>query len=306
MRRMLTTLVSTDTLAVRLAESDLVIVDCRFRLDDEAWGRQEYERRHIPGARYAHLDRDLSGPKTGANGRHPLPDPRELARTFGALGITRGVQVIAYDQDTGIFASRLWWLLRWVGHDAVAVLDGGFAKWMAEGRAASGGVESGSPRTFDAALRSQMAVDVDQVSARIGDTSWRLIDARAPERYRGDVETLDRAAGHIPGALNHFYQQNLDEHGTFRPPADIGARFRDVIGGQPPEHVICYCGSGVTACHNLLALEHAGLRGARLYPGSWSEWSADSSRSIERTGQKNSGEGNQDAGNATRPEFEER
>ena len=281
---MFTTLISTAALAARLTDPAIVVVDCRFRLDDTTWGGREYERSHIPGAGYAHLDRDLSGTKTGANGRHPLPDPGALARTFGALGITSGVQVVAYDQDAGMYASRLWWLLRWLGHDAAAVLDGGFAKWIAEGRPTSEGIEPRAPREFVAAIRSEMAVSVDQVAARIGEPGWRLVDARAPERYRGETETLDRVAGHIPGAANHFYQQNLDADGTFRAPADLRDGFRDAIGDRPPDHVICYCGSGVTACHNLLALEHAGLYGAKLYPGSWSEWSADTARDIETSG----------------------
>jgi thiosulfate/3-mercaptopyruvate sulfurtransferase len=278
---MFTTLISTDALAAHLTDPAMIVVDCRFTLDDEAWGSREYERRHIPGAEYAHLDRDLSGAKTGSNGRHPLPDPVALARTFGALGITSGVQVVAYDQDTGIYASRLWWLLRWLGHDPAAVLDGGFAKWIADGRETAEGVELRAPRGFEPALRPEMAVEVEQVAARLAESAWRLVDARGPERYRGEVETLDRVPGHIPGAANRHYQRNLDERGTFRSPADLRAGFDEVIGERRPEQVICYCGSGVTACHNLLALEHAGLHGAKLYPGSWSEWSADPSRPIE-------------------------
>jgi thiosulfate/3-mercaptopyruvate sulfurtransferase len=278
---MFTTLISTAALAARLTDPALVVIDCRFRLDDEGWGAREYERHHIPGASYAHLDRDLSGAKTGANGRHPLPDPDTLARTFGDLGIASGVQVVVYDQDSGMFASRLWWLLRWLGHDAVAVLDGGFAKWIAEERQTAEGVQARAPRDFQAAIRPDMAVEVSQVSARMGESAWRLVDARAPERYRGEVEPADRVAGHIPGAADHFYQRNLDEHGTFRTPADLRDGFRDAIGDRSPEQVICYCGSGVSACHNLLALEHAGLYGAKLYPGSWSEWSADPRRAVE-------------------------
>jgi thiosulfate/3-mercaptopyruvate sulfurtransferase len=278
---MFTTLISTAALSARLTDPAVVVVDCRFRLDDTAWGGREYERSHIPGAGYADLDRDLSGAKSGVNGRHPLPDPGALADKFGALGITSGVQVVAYDQDSGMYASRLWWLLRWLGHDAAAVLDGGFATWIAEGRPTAEGIESRTPRDFVAAIRSEMAVSVDQVATRIGEPGWRLVDARAPERYRGETATLDRIAGHIPGAANHFFQENLGADGTFRAPADLRDGFRAAIGDRSPDHVICYCGSGVTACHNLLALEHAGLYGAKLYPGSWSEWSADPARGVE-------------------------
>lgn len=278
-----TTLASTDVLAERLADPAWAIVDCRFTLADETWGRREYLARHIPGASYAHLDRDLSGPKTGRNGRHPLPEPAALRRVFGRLGIGNNMQVVAYDQDSGMFASRLWWLLRWLGHDAVAVLDGGFARWLAEGRPASVGEERHPARDFSGVPRPEMAVLADDVQSLRTRADWRVVDARAPERFRGDSEPVDRVAGHIPGAVNHFFQGNLDEHGLFRAPEDLRARFRDAIGDVETSHVICYCGSGVTACHDVLALEHAGLRGAKLYPGSWSEWSADPSRPVERS-----------------------
>lgn len=279
-----TTLISTDALGAHVTDPAFVTVDCRFKLDDARWGEREYEHRHVPGASYAHLESDLSGAKTGANGRHPLPRPEAIADTLGRLGITAGVQVIAYDQDMGMYASRLWWLLRWLGHEAVAVLDGGFAKWTAEGRQISSGAERRARRSFTGAPRADLTVAAEEVAARIGAADWRLLDARAPERYRGETEPLDRIAGHIPTAANHFFQRNLDEQGTFRGPDELRAQFGDSIGGTAPEQVICYCGSGVTACHNLLALEHAGLRGARLYPGSWSEWSSDPSRPIETAG----------------------
>lgn len=278
------TLVSTAELALHLADPALRVVDCRFKLEDVTWGEREYAQRHIPGAAYASLDRDLSGPTTGTNGRHPLPDPATLARTFGRLGIADGVQVIAYDEDNGMFASRLWWLLRWLGHDAVAVVDGGFNKWIAEGRPTSSGSEPQTARSFSGSPRGEMAVGPQEVAARIGRDDWRLVDARAPERYRGETERLDRVAGHIPTAVNHFFQRSLDERGTFRAREDLRGQFRETIGQVRPDRVICYCGSGVTACHNLLALEHAGLSGAKLYPGSWSEWSSDPSRPTEKSG----------------------
>src|SRR4051812_22418212 len=265
-----TTLISTAALGARLTDPAFTIVDCRFKLDDVDWGQAELTRSHIPGAMYAHLDRDLSGAKTGTNGRHPLPDIATIAATFGRLGITAGRQVVAYDQDNGMFASRLWWLLRWLGHDAIAVLDGGFARWTAEGRPTESGQTRRDARQFIPAPRAAMAVDVDTVAARLGSRGWRLVDARAPERYRGEVEPLDRVAGHIPGAVNHFFQTNL-ENGIFKTPEQLRDAFARTLGDASPDRVICYCGSGVTACHNLLALEHAGMKGAQLYAGSWSE-----------------------------------
>jgi thiosulfate/3-mercaptopyruvate sulfurtransferase len=276
-----TTLISTAALAQRLGDPAVAIVDCRSKLDDETWGAREHKTSHIPGAVYADLNADLSGPKTGANGRHPLPDSAALARTFGRLGIASGVQVVAYDQDNGMWASRLWWLLRWLGHDAAAVLDGGFAKWIGEGRPTEHGEARREEREFKASPRPEMVAGLTDVAARVGARDWRLVDARAPERYRGEVEPIDRTPGHIPGAVNHFFQTNV-EQGVFKTPEQLRAGFAPTIGATPMNRVICYCGSGVTACHNLLALEHAGLRGAKLYVGSWSEWSADPSRPVER------------------------
>jgi thiosulfate/3-mercaptopyruvate sulfurtransferase len=280
---MITTLIAPETLAAHLGDPDFVAIDCRYSLDDESWGRREYLARHVPGAGYAHLSHDLAGARTGANGRHPLPDPATLTGTFGRLGIGHGTQVVAYDQDTGMYASRLWWLLRWLGHEAVAVLDGGFARWVAEGRPTSAGEERPREREFTGTPRPGQTVTADEVSAAIGRGELRLIDARAPERYRGETEPIDRVAGHIPGALNHFFKWNLDERGRFRSPEAIRDALGQTIGDVPPERIVSYCGSGVTACHNLLAFEHAGMHGAKLYPGSWSEWSSDPSRPVERT-----------------------
>jgi thiosulfate/3-mercaptopyruvate sulfurtransferase len=275
------TLVSSPALALHLGDPDLAVIDCRFKLDDAAWGEREYASAHIPGAVYAHLDRDLSGPKDGTNGRHPLPEPQTLAATFGRFGIGAGTQVVAYDQQNGMFASRLWWMLRWLGHDAAAVLDGGLAAWIREARPTAGGEDTRAARTFDARPRGDMTMTVSDVAARLADPSWRLVDARAPERYRGDTEPLDRVAGHIPGAANHFFQMNVDARGLFRSPEELRALLQGAAGGVPPDRIVCYCGSGVTACHNLLALEHAGMAGARLYAGSWSEWCSDPRRRVE-------------------------
>jgi thiosulfate/3-mercaptopyruvate sulfurtransferase len=231
---------------------------------------------------YAHLGHDLAGAKTGANGRHPLPDPDALRRTFGRLGIAEDDQVVAYDQDTGMYASRLWWLLRSMGHEAVAVLDGGFAMWLAEGRPTTSGQEQRAAREFHGAPNAGHAMTATEVEQVLRSPDWRLLDARAPERYRGETEPIDKVAGHIPGAGNHFFKWNLDDQGRFRSPDELRAKLRESIGAVLTDHVICYCGSGVTACHNLLALEHAGLHGAKLYPGSWSEWSSNPARPTAR------------------------
>ena len=221
-----TTLIDTRTLADHLADPAFAVVDCRFSLDDESWGERNYLEGHIPGAAYAHLDRDLSGTKTGSNGRHPLPSAHELTDTLSRLGIDQGIQVVAYDQDTGMYASRFWWLLRWMGHGAVAVLDGGFAKWTAEGLPTARGEESRPPRAFRGAPVAGMVVNVNEVAALAHRTDWRLVDARAPERFRGEIEPIDRAGGHIPGAVNHFFKRNLAKDGTFLAPDALRARLR--------------------------------------------------------------------------------
>jgi len=277
-----TTLIDTETLARHLDDPELVPVDCRYSLDDESWGKRDYVRQHIRGAVYADLGRQLSGKLTGRNGRHPLPDPFDAERIVGELGIGNRSQVVAYDQDSGTFASRLWWMLRWLGHDLVAVLDGGLAKWLAEGRDTVAGENPRLPQPFHASVRGDMAVDVQTVLDALADRRTRLIDARSPERYRGEVEPIDRVPGHIPGAVNRPFRDNLNEGGTFKPVDELRRSFVDALGGVSPDRAICYCGSGVTACHNLLALEHAGMRGAKLYPGSRSEWSSDATRPVGR------------------------
>jgi thiosulfate/3-mercaptopyruvate sulfurtransferase len=276
-----TTVISTDDLAGFIGDSSCALIDCRFALEDPAWGEREYEARHIPGAVYAHLDRDLSGPKTGRNGRHPLPAPEALVETFSRFGIDASVQVVAYGWQSDMFPTRLWWLLRWLGHDRVAVLDGGFEKWIAERRPVSSGAETRGRRQFAGTPRPDMIVDASGVAKAALNPRLLVVDARAPERYRGDVEPVDKAAGHIPGASNYFFKTNVDSDGLFLTPEALRASFEAAIGQVPPEQIVCYCGSGVSACHNLLALEHAGLHGAKLYPGSWSEWSSDPSRPVE-------------------------
>jgi thiosulfate/3-mercaptopyruvate sulfurtransferase len=274
------TFVSTADLAAHLDDPSWVVVDVRYSLTDTGAGLGQYREGHIPGAVYASLSRDLSSTPVGTNGRHPLPSVEAMAVTFGRLGIGTGTQVVCYDADN-MFAARLWWMLRYLGHDAVAVLDGGFPAWVKDGQSTRGGDEHRAPATFTPAVREHMRVSLETVAGASRDGSLRLIDARAPERFEGKNETLDKAAGHIPGAGNHFFKQNFTPEGTVRQTDDLRSQLTTAAGGRPMSEVIMYCGSGVTACQNLLALEHAGLPGARLYVGSWSEWSADTSRPVE-------------------------
>lgn len=277
------TLVSSDELARHLDDPDWVVLDCRFSLVDGGHGRREYDNAHIPGALYAHLEDDLSGPIVpGATGRHPLPGIADFERTLGAWGIDEAVQVVAHDDMGGAMAGRLWWMLGWLGHDAVALLDGGWQGWCGGGNPVAADVAARPARVFRASPRPERLVPVAQVRARLGDASVPLFDARAGERYRGEVEPLDPVAGHIPGAVCAAFEENLGPDGTFRSPDELRERFRALLGDQPPEHSVSYCGSGVTACHNLLAMEHAGLTGGRLYAGSWSHWVTDADRPVER------------------------
>ena len=274
------TLISTDALASHPDDS-WVIVDCRYDLRDGAWGSAQYRAGHIPGAVYAGLSQDLSAPPSGTNGRHPLPCVEEIEATFGRLGISSGAQVAIYDQDAGMYASRMWWMLRYMGHDSAAVVDGGWAKWVREGREVRTGEERRPAAVFSGRRRKELRLIVGQVEAALGDPSVLLVDARAPERFEGRSEPLDRTPGHIPGAVNYCHKRNVTDDGVMLPVETLRAQFTELIGGQSPDQVVMYCGSGVTACQNLLAMEHAGLSGARLYPGSWSEWSADAERPVE-------------------------
>jgi len=315
-----TTLITPAALVNHLDDPSWVIVDCRFDLTDPFAGERQFLEGHIPGARYAHLDRDLSATKTGTNGRHPLPSATEMAARFGRLGIGSHSQVVAYDADSGMYAARLWWMLRYLGHTAVAVLDGGFARWTAEGGAVVGGASAPEPVAFHGQPRTGWMLTVDEVAAIVRHASAPpsseappaasslpsvssaapasvpslpsassaapisvssvLVDARSPERFRGVGETLDKVGGHIPGATSCFFQQNLAADKTFKPAAELRAQWDAVLQGRNPADVVMYCGSGVTACHNLLSMEVAGLPGARIFPGSWSEWSADPSRPV--------------------------
>jgi thiosulfate/3-mercaptopyruvate sulfurtransferase len=259
-----------------------VLIDARFDLADPAAGERAHGEAHLPGAHYLHLDRDLSAARTGRNGRHPLPQRSLFAARIGALGIGPQTQVVAYDAQGGSYAARVWWLLRWLGHEAVAVLDGGLPAWVAAGGAVNDADVARSSTTAPYPERASLvsSVDADALLARLGRTP--LIDARAPEHFRGEVEPLDAQAGHIPGALNRCYRDNLRADGRFKPAEALRAEFTPLLGAAAPGEVVHQCGSGVTACHNLLAMEHAGLAGSLLYPGSWSEWSADPTRPIAR------------------------
>lgn len=272
------TLIDVATLAALEAP---LILDCRFNLADTAAGERAYAQSHLPGAVYAHLDRDLSSPITPSTGRHPFPDPAQLMAKLQAAGLSERRQVVVYDDAGGAIAARAWWLLRWLGHEAVALLDGGWQAWC----------EAGQPLRSDAAktLSATQAVDITPLTALQIDVEALqqaldagqvlLFDARAGERYRGEVEPLDPVAGHVPGAVNAPLTDNLAD-GRFLPPAQLRQRWLTRLDGAAPETVVHMCGSGVTACHNLLAMEHAGLCGSRLYAGSWSEWIRDPGRAV--------------------------
>lgn len=274
------TLVSSQLLVNQLTDPHWVVVDCRFSLSDVGAGRRHYLAGHIPRAHYAHLDDDLSGPITRTSGRHPLPDPVELSQTLGRWGITPHSQVVAYDDVGGAMAARLWWLLRWLGHEKVAVLDGGWQAWQASGYPVQQTEPVSLATRYPGYPRASAWLASDQVAEQVAERSICLIDARATERFQGWEETIDPVAGHVPGALNRPFQLNLDGKGRFKKPDILRAAFHALIGDRKLDEVVHMCGSGVTACHNLLAMEHAGLLGSRLYAGSWSEWLRDPSRPL--------------------------
>ena len=276
------TLISADDLRPLLAsEPRRIVLDAGFDLAEPASGERNYAAGHLPGSLYVHLDRDLSAAKTGTNGRHPLPDRAAFAQTVGRLGITPATQVVTLDRQGGMYAARLWWMLRWLGHAQVAVLDGGFAAWVAAGGEVSTAAVLATP-ALPYPDRSSLvgSVDAAELARRIGRTM--VLDARSGERFRGEKEPIDPVAGRIPGALNRFHAANLAPGGRFKPAQELRREFEAALGGRAATEVIHSCGSGVTACHNLLAMEHAGLVGSVLYPGSWSEWSADPGRPIAR------------------------
>ena len=279
-------LVSTAGLAAHLDDPQWVILDCRHDLMKPAFGRNAYAEAHICGARFISIDDDLADHAAitaGGRGRHPLPTAAALAATFSRLGIDAAKQVVLYDSASGSYAARAWWCLRWLGHQAVAVLDGGIQQWQAEGRPLNAATPTWSGTNFQAQSNDAMKVEAATVQARIGAVDACVVDARAPERYNGSTEPMDPVAGHIPGARNRFWKLNIAADGRFKPAAQLQSEWQTLLNGLAPAQAMHQCGSGVTACHNLLALEIAGLGGGTLYPGSWSEWCADAARPV-RTG----------------------
>jgi thiosulfate/3-mercaptopyruvate sulfurtransferase len=276
-----TTLVDAATLQAHLDDPAWLVVDVRHQLSDTGYGERVYAQGHIPGAVFLHCDRDLSGPMTGCNGRHPLPEARHLARRLGEIGIAAATQVVVYDDAQGMIAGRLWWLLRWLGHDRVALLDGGLAAWQAAGGAMTEVVPTLQPARFVAHPQAAW-VDADYVLERIETPHMVLVDGRGADRFRGENETIDPVAGHIPGAINRCFKDNLLPDGRFKPAAELRAEWLAVLAGSTADQVVHQCGSGVSACLNVLAMEIAGLPGSRLYAGSWSEWCADGGRPVAR------------------------
>ena len=276
-------LVTTDSLASHHNDPAWVIFDCRHDLLDHGKGERLYREGHVPGAHFAAVESVMSGMKTGKNGRHPLPEPAAVAGFLARHGVTRDSTFIAYDDAGGLYAARLWWLARWIGFEGAKLLDGGWSKWTAEGRDITREVPTLKAVTVANVLAAGTLVwSSDEVLRQLTDPTCALIDARAGERYRGEVEPMDPVAGHIPGALNRFYKANLNADQTFRPAAEIRREFEALIGGCASARVGHHCGSGITACANIFAMEYAGLAGSKLYAGSWSEWVADPSRPVAK------------------------
>lgn len=276
-------LIDPTQLSQQLHDSNWIIFDCRHDLSDPERGARLYQEGHLPGAYFAPVDTALSGKKSGVNGRHPLPAASDFAAFLERHGVTRDRQVVVYDDVGGQYAARFWWLARWIGFTRVAVLDGGLPKWLAEGHPLTKEIP---PPPNDGAVVARpdesFVVNAIEVLERIRRGSALVIDARTPERFRGESEPIDRVAGHIPTARNRPFKSNLNSDLTFRAPAELKSEYQTLLDGRNPEEVIHQCGSGITACVNLLAMEHAGLRGSKLYAGSWSEWIADPARPIAR------------------------
>lgn len=277
-----TTLVPTRVLAEHLQDADWRVFDCRHELSQPELGAAQYAEAHIPGAVHAHMDRDLAAPPNGRNGRHALPAPSAFAAWLGRQGLRPTDQVVAYDASGGTAAARLWWMLRWLGHEAVAVLDGGFTAWRNEGRPVNSSVPRFAPSRYPGQPRSDALVDAARIAAHLDRADMLIVDARSAERFRGEREPIDPVAGRIPGSRNRYCGLNLAPDGRFKDATTLRNEFGALLGERPPSAVVHSCGSGVAACHNLLAMEIAGLSGSRLYPGSWSEWISDPARPREK------------------------
>lgn len=276
-----TTLISTNQAYRHVYDSQWRFVDSRYYLDNIQQGHQEYSQAHIPGALYADLGKDLSAPVVpGVSSRHPLPDVNTLSQTFSSWGIGAQTQVVVYDQGPGMISARLWWMLQWLGHEKVAVLEGGWKKWQDESKPVGDELPVITPRTFNAKVHPEMIADADEVLANIANAAIKILDARAAERYRGENETLDPVAGHIPGALSAPFSDNVTVDGSFRSNEELQAMYQSLLGDTSTQDAIVYCGSGVTAAHNILAMKHIGMGMARLYPGSWSHWITDRQRPV--------------------------
>jgi len=275
------TLVSTEELSKHLGDPDWVVFDCRFTLTNPEAGKAAYDQNHIPGARYAHLDDDLAAPVGPGTGRHPLPDPGVLAEKLGQWGVDSSKQVVVYDDTFGAMAVRLWWLLKWLGHENVALLDGVMPKWIREKRPLTGESPQIKPTTFKAIINDDLWISAADLQAELEAGAVVLLDARAEERYSGEVEPLDKVAGHVPGAINVPWEDNLALGGDLLSTQELREFYHGQMHGKPATKVVNMCGSGVTACHNILAMEHAGLHGSRLYAGSWSDWITDQTRPVK-------------------------
>jgi thiosulfate/3-mercaptopyruvate sulfurtransferase len=275
-----TSVVDADTLRQNLGSPEWRVIDCRYDLLRPDAGEKAYAEGHVAGAVYAHLERDLSGPKSSHSGRHPLPDPDGLAESFRRWGIDPDTQVVVYDANGGQYAGRLWWLARWLGHDNVALLDGGWQAALRAGLMTEARESTPARGRFVRTAPRQQVVDVAAVQDARTRSDWLIIDARAPDRYAGQNETIDPVGGHIPGAVNRFWQSNLRPDGCFKSAEQLRSEFATLLGNRAPTHVILQCGSGVTACHHQVAMQRAGIRGAMLYPGSWSQWISDPTRPI--------------------------
>lgn len=273
---------ATELRSLLATQNDVLVVDCRYALTDASAGAEAYANGHIPGAHYADLGTLLSGPVTGMTGRHPLPDPQAFADGMAAMGANNDTLIVAYDADDAMFAARLWWLLRWIGHQNVRVLDGGLKAWLEAGGDLNTRAPSAQRGTLALRTRDMPTVTFTDMLENVESRKRVMVDARSPDRYRGENETIDPIGGRIPGALNRFYKENVDAGGRFKPAEELRAAFHELLGDTPPEQVIHQCGSGVSACHNLLAMEIAGLGGGILYPGSWSEWCRQRDVPVER------------------------